>query len=86
MSPKGQLIKSAIEAAVNGATVHIHDPDGEHFEAFVISESFVGMPLIKQHKLVMNALKERFATNEVHALGLKTFTPEKWEVAKQNYM
>jgi acid stress-induced BolA-like protein IbaG/YrbA len=105
MSPKGQLIKDAIEAAVENATVHIYDPDGEHFEAFVISdcfkgmplikqhqlvmnaltERFKGMPLIKQHKLVMNALKERFATNEVHALALKTFTPEKWDAAKQNY-
>ena len=85
MTEKGQQIKETIEVAVPNATVHIHDPDGEHFQAFVISADFAGMPLIKQHKLVMNALKERFAT-DVHALGLKTFTPEKWEKAKENYI
>ena len=85
MTEKGQQIKDIVEAAVPNATVHIYDPDGEHFQAFVISEDFQGMPLIKQHKLVMNALKERFAT-DVHALGLKTFTPEKWEKAKDNYI
>lgn len=85
MTEKGRQIKETIEAAVANAEVHIYDPDGEHFEALVISSEFQGMPLIKQHKLVMNALKDRFAT-DVHALGLKTFTPEKWEKSKANYM
>ncbi|MCM8541126.1 MAG: BolA/IbaG family iron-sulfur metabolism protein [Lentisphaeraceae bacterium] len=85
MTEKGRQIKETIEAAVQSAEVHIYDPDGEHFEALVISPEFQGMPLIKQHKLVMNALKDRFAT-DVHALGLKTFTPEKWEKSKSNYM
>lgn len=86
MTEKGAFIKRTIEEAVPNATVHIYDPDGEHFQAFVISEDFVGIPKLKQHRMVMNTLKEKFATNEVHALGLKTFTPEKWEVAKSNYM
>lgn len=84
MTEKGKQIKETIEAALPNATVHIHDPDGEHFQAFVVSQDFQGMPLIKQHKLVMNPLKDRFATNEVHALGLKTFTPEKWAQAQNN--
>ena len=32
----------------------------------------------------MNALKAEFATS-VHALALKTFTPEKWENEKSKY-
>lgn len=77
-------IKNTILSNIPDATVYIDDPDGEHFSAYVISESFVGLPLIKQHKLVMQPLKEAFATT-VHALGLKTFTPEKWEKAKAQY-
>ena len=42
------------------------------------------MMLVKQHQLVMKALKEKFATT-VHSLALKTFTPEKWESEKHNY-
>ena len=32
----------------------------------------------------MKALKEKFETS-VHALALKTFTPEKWESEKHKY-
>ena len=77
-------IRTAIVAAVPDAEVYIHDPDGQHFQALVISAGFEGMSLVKQHRLVMGALKEAFETN-VHALGLKTFTPEKWATEKHHY-
>jgi len=40
--------------------------------------------LIKQHQMVMKPLKQAFAES-VHALGLKTFTPDKWEQEKNNF-
>ena len=70
-------IKEAILSVLPDADVQVHDPDGEHFQALVISPRFVGMPLVRQHQLVMNALKEQFK-EKVHAVSLKTFTPEKW--------
>ena len=81
-----ELIEQAILAVLPDAEIHIVDPDGAHFQGLVISESFVGVPLLKQHKLVMNALKEKFASDTVHALQLKTFTPEKWDAQKSNYI
>ena len=79
-------IKKIIEESVVGATVHVLDPmnDGQHLQALVISSDFEGMPLIKQHQMVMNSLKEAFEES-VHALGLKTFTPEKWNSVKDQY-
>ena len=67
------------------ALIYVFDPDGEHFQALVISEKFVQLSLVKQHKLVMNPLREAFNTS-VHALQLKTFTPEKWEKEKHLYI
>ncbi len=81
-----EQIEQAILAVLPDATLYIIDPDGAHFQGLVISESFIGMPLLKQHRTVMNALKEKFSTDEVHALQLKTFTPEKWEAQKSNYI
>ncbi len=80
------VIKECITKTLPDATVYVADPnnDGEHFEAIVVSPTFVGLPLVKQHQKVMNALKEEFATS-VHALALKTFTPEKWENEKSKY-
>ena len=79
-------IEQTILSTLPDATVYVADPnnDGEHFQAIVISPSFEGLMLVKQHQLVMNALKEKFETT-VHALALKTFTPEKWENEKHHY-
>ena len=79
-------IKNVIESNVPDSEAIVLDPmnDGEHLQAFVISSTFDGMMLVKQHKMVMQPLKEAFATS-VHALGLKTFTPEKWEEQKSSF-
>ena len=79
-------IKKIIESSVEQATAHVLDPmnDGHHLQALVISPAFEGLPLIKQHQMVMRPLKEAFQ-EYVHALGLKTFTPEKWEKVRNQY-
>jgi acid stress-induced BolA-like protein IbaG/YrbA len=79
-------IKQLIETSVPDATAYVLDPmnDGQHLQAFVISPAFEGLMLIKQHQMVMGPLSQAFATS-VHALGLKTFTPEKWEEVKHQY-
>jgi acid stress-induced BolA-like protein IbaG/YrbA len=79
-------IKTTIEAGVPDATAHVLDPmqDGQHLQAIVISPAFEGLALVKQHQMVMKPLKEALATS-VHALGLKTFTPAQWELAKEQF-
>ena len=47
----------------------------DHLEVTVISSEFNGLPLIKQHQLVYSALKEQLASEAIHALALKTETP-----------
>ena len=84
MTELAREIKEAILKTIPNATVLVTDPDGQHFEAIVISDIFIGLPLVKQHQLVMNSLKEQFK-ERVHALALKTTTPEKWnQLNKEN--
>lgn len=61
----------------------VHTEDNHHFEAIAIGEVFgtLASP-VKRQQLVMNALKEEFASQEIHALALKTYTPEKWAEVK----
>ena len=82
-----EKIQHAIQTAIPDAQVAVMDPnnDGHHFEAVVVSPSFEGLTLVRQHRLVLNALKAEFASDVVHALALKTFTPEKWEQSKHLY-
>ena len=80
-----EQIKQRIETAIPGSSAYVLDPmnDGAHLQAFVISPVFEGMPVFKQQQMVMNAIKDIFQI--VHALGLKTFTPGKWDEVKVQY-
>ena len=79
-------IKQAIEQAVPSSTVYVLDPmnDGQHLQAIVISPAFEGLMLVKQHQMVMKPLKAAFA-GALHAIGLQTFTPKKWDEVKDMF-
>jgi acid stress-induced BolA-like protein IbaG/YrbA len=53
------------------------DGDGHHFEAVIVSPAFRGKSRVQQHQLVYAALGERMRA-EIHALSMKTYTPEDW--------
>lgn len=75
-------IKRLIETSIPGAIADVLDEahDGEHFEARVVSATFAGMSLVKQHQAVYAALGSRMG-GDIHALALKTFTPDQWAKA-----
>lgn len=74
-------LKKVIEAAFAGDHVEVTG-DGRHFSAVVVSDAFAGKNMISQHRLVYAALGDRFDTEAVHALSLKTFTPEQWQALR----
>jgi len=57
--------------------------DGTHFEAVIVSPEFVGKTMVKQHQLVYAALGDRMRA-EIHALSMKTLTPEAWQKINNN--
>jgi acid stress-induced BolA-like protein IbaG/YrbA len=75
-----QDIKTWIEAGLPDSTVEI-DGDGHHFEAVIVSAAFAGKTMVEQHQLVYGALGDRMKA-EIHALSMRTLTPEQWEQAR----
>ncbi len=69
-------IERLIVEALPDAQVTIEDlaGDGDHYRATVTSAAFAGLPRVKQHKLVYDALGGRMG-GELHALALITRTP-----------
>jgi acid stress-induced BolA-like protein IbaG/YrbA len=51
--------------------------DGQHFEAVIVSPQFAGKNMVQQHQMVYQALGDRMR-EEIHALSMRTFTPEAW--------
>jgi acid stress-induced BolA-like protein IbaG/YrbA len=73
-------IKARIEE--NLAATHVQVIDlggGDHIRAVVVSPRFAGLPLLKQHKLVLDLFQAEINSNEVHALTVKTLTPEQFD-------
>ena len=71
------IIKQCIEEGLECEHVEVAG-DGRHFEAVIVSEKFRGLPKVRQHQLVYGALGERMR-EEIHALSMKTLTPEEWK-------
>jgi len=69
-------IEAMIRAALPDAQIEITDlaGDGDHYSARVISSAFVGLPRVKQHKLVYDSLGGRMG-GVLHALQLTTGVP-----------
>jgi stress-induced morphogen len=77
-----RLLEEAIpdaDATVTLPRVH-QDEDHEdaHFAAVVVSPAFEGESLVQQHQRVYDAL-EGHMTTDIHALEIKTYTPEEFE-------
>ena len=54
--------------------------DGQHFEAIIVSPEFRDKLPVARHQLVYKALGDRMKA-EIHALSMKTLTPEEWQQA-----
>jgi stress-induced morphogen len=70
-------IEALIRAGIPDARVEITDlaGDGDHYAARVVAESFRGMPRVRQHQRVYEALGGRMG-GALHALQLSTATPD----------
>jgi stress-induced morphogen len=69
-------IADLIRAGIPDAEVEITDlaGDGDHYAAKVVSESFRGIPRVRQHQKVYEALGGRMG-GVLHALQLTTAAP-----------
>jgi acid stress-induced BolA-like protein IbaG/YrbA len=73
-----QDIQKMIEAAMPGAQVTVTG-DGYKNEAVVVSDTFKDLSTLQRHKAVYATVNEKIASGELHALTIKTYTPEEWQ-------
>lgn len=74
--PTPQQVRDFIAAGLPCAHLEV-EGDGRHFSATIVSAEFSGLTRIKRHQRVYAALGERMR-EEIHALSMKTLTPEEW--------
>lgn len=76
MLPTPEIVKDYIAAGLDCTHLEV-DGDGSHFSAVIVSPAFAGKRLIQRHQLVYSALGDRMRA-EIHALSMKTLTPEEY--------
>lgn len=68
---------------INESRMHNVPPESEsHFKLIIVSEKFTGQPLIDRHRTVNTVLADELKMH-IHALTLKTLTPEEWHKCNQ---
>ena len=72
-----EAVAELIRTGLPGAEVHVTG-DGSHFDAVVISTDFDGKSPIQKQRLVMDTVRAQIESGELHALSIKTFTPDQW--------
>jgi len=87
LSERTELIRSALQQALSPCLLEIEDQshlhaghagarDGRgHFHVTVQAQAFVGLPLMRRHKLIYAALGE-LMQSDIHALSITATAPE----------
>ena len=70
-----ERIKQIIATGLACEGLHV-EGDGEHFEAILVCSAFAGKSRVARQQLVNAILKPYFDSGELHALSMKTLTPE----------
>ena len=70
-----ETIRKLIESGLPGARADVQGDDGVHFEVTVVAEAFRGKLPLARHRMVYATLGELMG-GEIHALALRTQTPE----------
>lgn len=80
-----QQVEALIKAGIPDAQVQVQDltGGGDHLQAIVVSSQFEGKSLVKQHQMVYGAVRQAMDSEAIHALALKTYTPEAWKATGQ---
>ncbi len=70
-------LKVLLDTALQLEEIHVKG-EGNHFEVIAVDKLFDGMSRVKKQQTIYGPLMEHISTNTIHALSIKTFTPEEW--------
>jgi acid stress-induced BolA-like protein IbaG/YrbA len=75
-----EQVAEMIKTGLPDAEVQVQDLTGtrDHYQVVVVSSQFEGKRLIQQHQLVYGTLQQAMSSEAIHALTMKTYTPQEW--------
>ena len=95
ISRRARAIEKALTRELDATLVDVTDQSGlhaghlsaqeggGHFEVLVVSEKFRGQSRVAAQRMVYEALG-KMMQEDIHALAMRTFTPEQWAEGGQS--
>ncbi|NJO79313.1 MAG: BolA family transcriptional regulator [Cyanobacteria bacterium RM1_2_2] len=73
-------VEAMIKTGLPDAQVQVQDltGGGDHYQIVVVSNLFEDKRSVQRHQLVYRALQQEMASEAIHALTMKTYTPNEW--------
>jgi stress-induced morphogen len=73
-------LRTLLQQAFPDDAVQLTSPMGDdnHFQCVIVSPRFAGKSPVERHQMVYAALGDAMR-EAVHALALKTYTPDQWD-------
>ena len=70
-------VTSILEASLPECQFTVQS-DGSHYSVIAVGEVFQGLSRVRKQQLIYEALNEKIASGEIHAVQIRAFTPEEW--------
>jgi acid stress-induced BolA-like protein IbaG/YrbA len=71
-------VRTLLEAHLEGCQVHV-EGEGDRYDITVVGAVFEGMRPVQKQQLVYGGLTEQIASGSIHAVNIRTFTPDQWQ-------
>lgn len=75
---QAEEIKQLLQQQVDNAEVQV-EVDGSHVNLVVVSPVFEGLSPVKKQQVIYGALSAQIADGTIHAVNMKTYTPDQWQ-------
>jgi len=71
-------VKNLLQSHLPECEFHVQG-EGANYDIVAIGSVFDGLRPVKRQQLVYGALSEEIAGGEIHAVNIRTFTPDEWQ-------
>jgi acid stress-induced BolA-like protein IbaG/YrbA len=71
-------VKSLLQAQLDNCEFLV-EGEGANYDITVIGSVFEGLRPVKKQQLVYAALGDHIAEGTIHAVNIRTFTPQEWQ-------
>ncbi len=75
---QAEEVRALICAKLKDTEVQV-ETDGYHYQVLAIGEVFAGLNPVKRQQLIYGCLTQQIMDGTLHAVVIKTFTPDEWQ-------